>query len=85
MAAAIYSLCALTAFACAMLLLRGYRRSKNRLQLWSGLCFSGMFVNNVLVLLDRLVLPQRDLLTLRLCVGLAALVPMLYGLLWEDE
>lgn len=85
MAAAIYGLCALTAFACAALLLRGYFASKNRLQLWSGLCFCGMFANNVLVVLDRLILPQRDLLTLRLCVALAALIPMLYGLIWEDE
>jgi hypothetical protein len=85
MAAAIYTLCALTAFTCAALLLRGYFRDGHRLLLWSGLCFSGMFANNLLLILDRLVLPERDLSTWRLAVGLAALIPLLYGLIWEED
>lgn len=85
MAAAIYTLCALTAFLCAGLLLRSYFQRRHRLLLWSGLCFSGLFVNNLLLMVDRLVLPDRDLSTLRLLVGLAALVPLIYGLIWEDE
>ncbi|HAT31365.1 MAG TPA: hypothetical protein DCW29_11095 [Janthinobacterium sp.] len=85
MAAAIYILCALTALSCAVLLLRSYFRRGHRLLLWSGLCFSGMFANNLLLMLDRLVLPERDLSTWRLVVGLAALAPLLYGLIWEDD
>jgi hypothetical protein len=85
MAAAVYSLCALTALACAILLLRSYVKQRHRLLFWSGLCFCGMFVNNALLMLDRLVFMERDLLTLRLLVALAALLPLLYGLIWEDE
>jgi hypothetical protein len=85
MAAAIYILCALTAFACACLLLRAYARQRLRMLLWSGLCFCGMFATNVLLSLDRLVFLETDLSTLRLAVALASLVPLLYGLLWEDE
>lgn len=85
MAALIYSLCALTAFACAALLLRGYLRSRFRLLLWSGLCFCGLFLNNALLVIDRLLLPQQDLSLLRLAVALVALLPLLYGLIWEDE
>ena len=85
MAAAAYTLCALTALACAILLLRSYARQRHRILLWSGLCFCGMFANNALLMLDRLVFPERDLSTLRLLVALAALLPLLYGLIWEDE
>lgn len=85
MASIIYILCAATALACACLLLRSYRRSRHRLLLWSGLCFAGMFINNIFLVLDRIVLPQVDLGTWRLASALVALLPLLYGLLWEED
>ncbi len=85
MAAAIYMLCAFTAFACSYLLLRSYGKNRHRLLLWSGLCFAGMFLNNVLLLVDRLVFIETDLSTWRLASALAALLLLLYGLIWEDE
>ena len=56
-AAIIYTLCALTALACAYLLLQGYRRGGYRLLLWSGLCFAGLTINNLLLVIDKLILP----------------------------
>jgi uncharacterized membrane protein len=85
MAAAVYTLCALTSLACAILLLRSYARQRHRMLFWSGVCFCGLFLNNALLMLDRLVFLDRDLSTLRLLVALAALLPLLYGLIWEDE
>lgn len=85
MASLIYSLCAATALACAVLLLLNYRRSRHRLLLWSGLCFVGMSLNNLLSVLDRIILPEKDLSTLRLAEALVAVLPLLYGLVWEDE
>lgn len=85
MASLIYLLCAATALACACLLLRSYRRTRYRLLLWSGLCFAGMFLNNLLLMLDLLILPERDLSTWRLASALAALMPLVYGLIWEDD
>ncbi len=85
MAALVYSLCALTAFVCAVLLLRSYAKQRHRLLFWSGLCFCGMFANNALLILDRLVFPEYNLSILRLLVALAALLPLLYGLIWEDD
>lgn len=85
MGAIIYFLCALTVFACAFLTLRSYFKTRHRLLLWSGLCFSGMTVNNLLLMLDRLVLPDTDLTTLRLASALVALLPLLYGLIWEED
>ncbi|WP_334188191.1 DUF5985 family protein [Noviherbaspirillum sp.] len=85
MAALIYGLCALTAFACSALLLRSYARTRHRLLFWSGLCFAGMLVNNLLLVLDRVVLAGADLLVWRQVTALIALLPLLYGLIWDEE
>ena len=85
MAGLIYSLCALTAAACAWMLLRTYARSGYRLLLWGGLCFVGLTLNNVLVILDKLVVTYVDLSTWRLAFALAALLILLYGLIWDSE
>ena len=91
MAEAVYILCALTSAACAVLLFRGYARSGTRFLLWSGLCFVGLALNNGLLFLDKVVIPDRDALggvNLTLLRTLAALVGMallLYGLIWDAE
>ncbi|HEY0587781.1 MAG TPA: DUF5985 family protein [Pseudoduganella sp.] len=85
MASVIYMMCAATALACAILVLRSYRRTRLRLLFWCGLCFAGMFLSNLLLIIDRLIVPDTDLSTVRLCSGLISLLPLLYGLVWEDE
>lgn len=85
MAEVIYSMCALTSMACAWLSLRGYLRSRYRLLFWSGLCFVGLSVNNILLVLDKLVLPTVDLTTWRMVAALTAVVLLLFGLIWEEE
>ena len=85
-AAIIYLLCALTAFACALLLMRSYLRSRLGLLLWSGLCFCGLFINNFMLVIDRLLTgPEVDLSTWRLAVALLAVSLLLFGLIWEEE
>lgn len=85
MAVVIYSLCALTALLCAVLLLQAYWRGGYRLLLWSGLCFSGLTLNNGLLVVDKIVLPMADLSTWRSAVALAAMTVLLYGLIWDTE
>jgi hypothetical protein len=85
MAAVIYSLCAVTSLVCAVLLLRGYARSKLSLLMWSGLCFVGLTINNVLLVIDRFALPSTDLTTVRLSVAFFALMLLLVGLIWEND
>ena len=86
MAHVIYALCALTSLLCTVLLFRAYRRNGYRLLFWSGLCFTGMTINNVLLILDRVVFPTSvDLIAWRLGAALVALLPLLYGLIWEEE
>jgi hypothetical protein len=85
MGAVIYSLCALTAALCAVLLLRGYLRTRTRMLFWSGLCFLGLTASNTLLVLDRIVLPSVDLSTARLAVGLVALLLLIYGLVMGED
>lgn len=85
MATLVYSLCALTSLACAVLLLRGYAASRARLLLWSGLCFTGLAANNVLLLIDKRLVPTLDLSVWRSLPALAGVALLLYGLVWETR
>lgn len=85
MATLVYSLCALTSLACAVLLLRGYAASRARLLLWSGLCFTGLAANNVLLLIDKRLVPTVDLSLWRSLPALAGVALLLYGLVWETR
>ena len=85
MAGVVYMLCALTALLCATLLLRTYRRSRYRLLLWSGLCFVGLTLNNLLLVIDKLIVLWLDLSTWRLVPALLGMLVLLYGLIWHTE
>jgi len=81
----IYSLCALTSLACACLLLASYRRTRHRLLFWSGASFVAMTVNNVFLVLDKVVFPDVYLLPVRQGAALVSLLLLLYGLIYEKE
>lgn len=85
MAITIYSLCALTSLACAWLLFASYRRTGHKLLFWSGACFAVMTVSNVLLIVDKLMLPTVDLLLARLVTALLALLLLVYGLIYAKE
>jgi hypothetical protein len=84
-AAIIYALCAITCVTCAVLLLRAYAQTGVHLLLWSGLCFVGLTVNNVLLVLDRVVYTDVDLSIPRLSAALVGLLLLLFGLIWEKD
>lgn len=81
----VYGLCALTSLACAVLLWRGWRRSGARLLFWSALCFVGLFLNNVLLIVDVRVVPQIDLALVRTVPALLGATALVYGLVWDSE
>ena len=85
MATLVYALCALTSLACAVLLLRGYRASRVRLLMWSGLCFAGLAANNIILLVDTSVVPTIDLSLWRSLPALIGVAVLLYGLVWETR
>lgn len=85
MALIVYALCALTAFACAVLLLRGWWRSRSPMLFWSGLCFALLTLSNTAVILDRYVFQGAELWPVRLGLGLLAISVLLYGLIFEER
>jgi hypothetical protein len=85
MAEAVYALCFLTSAAVAVLLLRGYRRSRARLLLWCGLGFLGLCLNNVMLVLDFVIFPRADLSIYRAGAGFAGLALLVFGLIWDSS
>lgn len=84
MAEIVYALCALTSLACAVLLFRGYARSRSGMLFWSALCFACLTISNALLVVDRLVLPEPVLNTWRLIPTLLGLALLIYGLTQEE-
>jgi hypothetical protein len=84
MAEVVYTLCAVAGIFCAWLLVANYRRTRVRLALWTSLCFVGLALNNVLLVVDLIVLPDNDLQIWRTAVALAALATLVFGLVWEE-
>lgn len=84
-ATVVYVVCAVTSVLCAALLVRSYVRSRVRLLLWSAVCFIGLAINNILLVVDEKVVPDVDLQALRDVSGLAAVAVLLFGLIWESQ
>lgn len=85
MSSVIYGLCAVIAMLCATLLLLAWRRQRHRLLLWSGLCFAGFTLNNAVLVLDKLVLPDTDLSLWRIAVAAGSVAILVYGLVWDAQ
>jgi hypothetical protein len=60
-------------------------RTRARLLLWSGLCFAGLTANNGLLVLDRLVFTEVDLVLARLVLGLVSVWVLAVALVMENE
>jgi hypothetical protein len=85
MGPAVYILGVLVTLGCSILLLRAYTRVRKRLLLWSSICFLGLAVSNLLTFLDLVVFPEVDLYRWRLLTAAAAMLILLYGLIWEGD
>ena len=83
MAEVVYILCAATSILCAVLLFRSYRTSRTKLLFWSSLCFVGLAVNNVMLILDLYVV-STDLFYARTLVAVGAMAMLVYGLIWSS-
>jgi hypothetical protein len=83
MASLVYALCALTSIACAWLLFRAYAAHPAQLLFWSGLCFLGLAINNVLLFVDLILVPAIDLSVYRDISAVSGIMLLLFGLLWH--
>jgi hypothetical protein len=85
MAGVVFLLCAATCLLCAVLLLRGYAKQRVRMLLWSGLCFIGLMIENVMLYVDVVMVPDVDLSLWRKLPGFAAMAILLFGLIWDSK
>lgn len=85
MAEIVYILCAITSIMCAVLLVRRYRSTGTKLLLWASLSFIGLALNNSILFVDTILLPDIDFLGIfwRNLVGACAGTILLLGLIWE--
>lgn len=81
----VYLLSFLTSALCAVLLARAYLRTRFRLLLWSALCFLLLALNNLAVIVDLLLLPDRNFSLLRVALSLSGVALLLFGLIWDRE
>lgn len=81
----VYIICTAIALLSGIMLLRAYKRSKYPLLKWSAYCFLGLTITNLLVIYDKLYIPDIDILWLRLGVSLLSLSFLLYGLILKSE
>lgn len=79
----VYLLCFMTSLSCCLLLVRSYRRNRNKVLLWTAACFVLLALDNLLVVLDLVLLPNVDLLIPRLLATLLAVSTLIVGFVWE--
>lgn len=81
----VFLLCAATCMLCAVMLFRGHARTRVPLLFWSGLCFTGLMIDNLMLYADLFMLPDVSLVIWRKAPGFIALVLLNYGLIWESK
>ena len=81
----VYLLCAATALACGLLLLRGYWQSGTRLLLWCSLFFLTLTLENIVLFIDVEIVPHIDLSNIRRAVPLVGVTLLLYALIWKTK
>jgi hypothetical protein len=79
----VYILCTLTSLMCAFLLIRGFWKTRVRLLLFSGLCFAGLTVENLILYLDQFVIHDTDLSFPPVIISLISRCVLLFGLIWS--
>lgn len=79
----IYILCALTSATCVVLLFRSYARTRVKLLFWSALCFVGLTLNNILLIVDRATIGVVDLSAVRAIPALAGVLLLLWGMIQD--
>jgi hypothetical protein len=67
------------------MLFRGYMRTGVRLLFWSGLCFLGLMLDNIMLYADVYVFPDVSLVLWRKVPGLLAISLLLFGLVWDSK
>jgi hypothetical protein len=84
-AEAVYVLCFLTSAAVAFLLLRAWARMRRRILLWSGLGFVFLCLNNLMLVIDLVIIPEHDLALVRHLLALIGAALLVFGMVWDGD
>lgn len=84
MAELVYGLCAFMSLVCSILLFKRNRENRTPLLFWSALCFFGFALNNFILFLDVVIVPQTDLSTIRIAPAVFGICALVYGLVTEE-
>lgn len=68
------ALCAIISAFCAIMLLRGFSRRKVTKLFWVAMCFVGLAIENSLLFIDLVLLPQIDLSVIRNSIAMAGII-----------
>ena len=79
----VYILCTLTSALTAFMLLKYYSRTKVRFLFWSGLCFVGLALGNLLLFIDMNLWPYDDLSVARTIPAVVGYGVLIYGIIWD--
>ena len=83
--AVVYFLCFASSGLCAYQLVTAFLRHHEKLLMWSAICFCLLALNNLLVFVDIIILPDIDLTLWRAACAFVAVGALLYGFVWEIE
>jgi hypothetical protein len=67
-----------------VLLLRAWLASRARLLLWATVCFLGLALNNIVLFVDKVIVVNTDLSTLRTFPAFIGLTVFALGLVSDD-
>jgi hypothetical protein len=81
--AIVYILCTIASMVTAFMLLKYYSRTRVRFLFWSGLCFAGLALGNLLLFIDTNLWPYNDLSTIRLIPAVIGYGVLIYGIIWD--
>lgn len=84
-ASAVYILSVVIGVACAVLLARGHLRSPSRLLLSASMCFAGLALNDIGLIVDVFVLPDISLVAVRSLPALLGLAVLVRALIKETR
>jgi len=85
MAEGVYLTCAILSALCTVLLVRAYRATRTAILLWSSLAFVGLALNNALLFVDLVVVPEHDLSLARAALGTLSMGTIVFGLVWTSR
>lgn len=84
MAEIVYGLCVALSLLCAVLLVRAHRERGGALLAWSAVCFVGLAMGSVALLVDFELGDSADLSVLRAGITAASMLALVIGLVWSS-